>query len=70
MMSQFEWPDPPEPQISTADGPYRVIFSPDPENGDHRYLVVRSILRFQVEADCKTRDSAERVAKDLNARKA
>lgn len=66
MTRSEEW-DEPQPRISQQDGPYRVMFSPDPENGDHRYLVVRSVLRIQVEADCKTRDAAERVAAELNA---
>jgi hypothetical protein len=66
MIRSDEWNEP-QPQISLQDGPYRVAFSPDPENGDHRYLVVRSIMRIQVEADCKTREAAERVAAELNA---
>jgi hypothetical protein len=56
--------------MSQSDTQYRVILWTDPETGHDRHLVVRPVIHLDVVADCRTRDAAEKLAAELNAREA
>jgi hypothetical protein len=43
---------------------------PDLETRDHRWVVVKPVIHLDVVADCRTRDAAEKLAAELNAREA
>jgi len=55
---------------SEAATQHRVIFMPDLETRDHRWVVVKPVIHLDVVADCRTRDAAEKLAAELNAREA
>jgi hypothetical protein len=55
---------------SEAETQHRVMFMPDLETRDHRWVVVKPVIHLDVVADCRTRDAAEKLAAELNARDA
>lgn len=54
--------------MSQSDTQHRVILWTDPETGHDRHLVVRPVIHLDVVADCRTRDAAEKLAAELNAK--
>jgi hypothetical protein len=56
--------------MSQSDTQHRVILWADPETGDERYVVVKPVIHLDIVADCRTRDAAEKLAEQINAREA
>ena len=54
--------------MSQSDYQHRVILWADPETGDERHVVVKPVIHLDIVADCRTREAAEKLAAELNAK--
>jgi len=54
--------------MSQSETQHRVIFWTDIETRDYRWVVVKPVIHLDVVADCRTRDAAEKLAAELNAK--
>jgi len=54
--------------MSQSETQHRVIFWTDIETRDYRWIVVKPVIHLDVVADCRTRDAAEKLAAELNAK--